>query len=88
MLKNILTIIERDGCISKTQIAGELNLDKEIVNEGINQLMRMNYLLEDNADEDCASFCSNCPYAKTCGKKIPKTFKISDKGNKYLKNQV
>lgn len=84
MLKDILKIIDREGLISKTQIAKELELQFDIIEEGVNQLLRMGYLIEDKTGESCSTFCSSCPFAKTCHKEILKTFKISDKGKKYL----
>lgn len=84
MLKDILKIINKENLISKTQIAKELDINIDIIEEGINQLLRMKYLVEDKTGKDCITFCSGCPYAKTCHKEILKTFKISDKGKKYL----
>lgn len=83
MLKDILRIINRDGYISRSQLAGELNVSKEIVDEGIKQLLRMGYLLEEETGEGCSTSCSKCPFAKNCHKEIVKTFKILDKGSRY-----
>lgn len=79
MLKDMLRIINRDAYISRTQLAGELNVSKEIVDDGINQLLRMGYLLEEETGEGCSTSCAKCPFAKSCNKEIIKTFKISDK---------
>lgn len=85
ILGDILRIISRDGYISRTQLAKELNVFKEIIDEGINQLLKMGYLLEDDTGEGCSTFCTKCPYAKNCSKEIVKVFRISDKGNRFLK---
>lgn len=84
MLKDILKIINRESLISKTRIAEELNINVDIIEEGVNQLLRMGYLIEDRTGQGCITFCSGCPYAKACHKDILKTFKISDKGIRYL----
>lgn len=84
MLKDILKIINKENLISKTQIATELDINVDLIEEGIKQLLRMQYLVEDKTGKDCITFCSTCPYAKTCHKDILKTFKISNKGKKYL----
>lgn len=90
MLRDILKIINRTGYISRSQLAGELNVSREIVDEEIDQLLRMGYLLEADTGEDCSTSCNKCPFAKNCGKRIVKTFKISAKGGRFLtrfKNQ-
>jgi Mn-dependent DtxR family transcriptional regulator len=84
MLRNILEIIGRDGYLSRTQLATELKVDKGVIDEGINQLIRMGYLIEEETGEHCQTSCSNCPFAKNCGKEIVKMFRISDKGKGYL----
>ncbi len=85
MLRGILRIISRDGFLSRTNLARELNIPKEIIDEGINQLLQTGYLSKVNTGVDCATSCANCSYGKNCGKEIIKAYRISDKGNKYLK---
>ena len=84
MLENILRIINRDGYISKSMISRELDISEEMIDEGINQLLRMGYILEEKTGEDCSTLCGNCPFAKNCNKEIVKTFEISDKGSSVL----
>ena len=84
MLKDILRIIIREGYISKTMLAAELKTSAEMVEDGIAQLVRMGYIVEEQTGEDCAVFCGSCPFAKTCGKEIVKAFAISDKGQGVL----
>ncbi|MFA5536507.1 MAG: winged helix-turn-helix domain-containing protein [Bacillota bacterium] len=84
MLKDILRIINRDGLISRTILADELNLTQAVVDDGIDQLLRMGYLLEEKTGENCSTFCTSCPFAKNCSKEIIKTFQISEKGKRYL----
>jgi len=86
MLQDILKIINRDRYISRTMISKELNAPIEIINDGINQLLRMGYMIEEKTGENCATVCGNCPYAKSCNKEIVRTFKVSDK-SKILLNK-
>lgn len=85
MLGDLLRIISRGGYISRFQLAGELNVFKEMVDEGIDQLLRMGYLLAENTGEGCSTFCTKCPYAENCNKEIVKVFRISAKGTRFLK---
>ena len=85
ILGDILRIISRDGYISRTQLAKELNVFKEIIDEGISRLLKMGYLLEEDTGEGCPSFCTKCPFAKNCSKEIVKAYKISAKGGRFLK---
>lgn len=85
MLEDILRIIARDGYISRSMIATELDISETMVDAGIDQLLRMGYIIEEDAGEDCVTPCTNCAFAKNCSKEIVKTFKISDKGNNLLK---
>ncbi|NLC11925.1 MAG: hypothetical protein GX767_06705 [Firmicutes bacterium] len=84
MLKEILRIIGREGYISRPKLAAELNISKVLVDDGISQLLRMGYILEDKNGEGCSSFCSSCSRAKACSKEVVKTFKISEKGQRLL----
>lgn len=84
MLKSILNIINRDGYISRSQLAKELGVVEGLVDDGIAQLLRMGYLVEEEGGADCATSCANCPFARNCSKEIVKVYKISDKGSGYL----
>ncbi len=79
MLKDILKVINEEGYISRSQIAKKLNLSPPMVDEGIEKLIKMGYLTKEETGSDCVSVCSSCPFAKTCGKEIVTTFKISDR---------
>ena len=84
MLKNILRIIKRDGLIAREKMAAELKISKEAIDEGIFQLLNLGYLAEEKTGADCVDFCSTCPFAKSCHKEVVKTFKITEKGERYL----
>lgn len=84
MLKDLLRAISRDGYVSASKLSNELMVSKSMVEDGIEQLIRMGYILREVAGEVCASTCTNCPFAKSCSKEILKIYKISDKGNDLL----
>lgn len=84
MLKDILRIIDRDGLISRPLLAKEINVTAEMIDSGIDQLIRMEYLLEAPTGENCATICTNCPFATNCSKEIVKSYSLSPKGQSYL----
>lgn len=84
MLGDILKIIKNNGYISRTQLARELNVEDAIIEAGIEELLRMGYLIEEDTGSGCSEFCSSCPFAKNCSKEIVKTFIISEEADKYL----
>lgn len=84
MLKNILSSISKTGYISKSRLAGELNVSKELIDDGIRRLMDMGYLIEEQTGENCSTSCGGCPFAKSCNKEIVKTFRLSDTATAYL----
>ncbi len=82
MLQDILNIIKRDRLISRINIARELDIPEDLVNDGLDQLLRMGYIVEDKSDFDCESLCSGCAYASSCQKELIKTFKLADRAEK------
>lgn len=87
MLVNILRIIDREGYISRSQIARELNIYKDMVAEGIDELLRRGYLVKEGGVESCSAGCAGCTAAEKCDQEVVKVFKISEKGRRYLKNR-
>ena len=79
MLMEILKIIERDGFIKRESIASELDVMVEIVDDGLDQLVRMGFLKEEATGESCSSFCSKCPFANNCSKDVVKTYSLTNK---------
>lgn len=82
MLRNMLAIIKRDGYISRTSLAEELKVQESMVDEGIDQLLRMGYLIKEETGENCSVTCAKCPFAKTCHKDILTTYVMAtEKGD-------
>ncbi|NMB06806.1 MAG: winged helix-turn-helix transcriptional regulator [Tissierellia bacterium] len=86
MLKKILFEIKNMGYISISNIAHKLNMSEELIEDGINQLIRMGYIKENENTNSCNTSCGNCPYANTCNKTFVKTMEITEKGEKLLNN--
>ena len=84
MLSDILKILNTGSYLSRAMLATRLNIPPEIIDEGINQLQRMGYIKEETTGENCLVSCASCPFAKNCQKEIIKTFKITEKGSRYL----
>ena len=51
MIKELLNIIQRDGLISRPRLASELGITEEVVADGIDQLVRMGYLTEEETGQ-------------------------------------
>jgi Mn-dependent DtxR family transcriptional regulator len=77
MLKDLLNMIERDGYLSRKKLASALGVTEAVVDDGIAQLVRMGLLKEEETGSGCATTCASCPFAKTCGKEIVKTYQIN-----------
>ncbi|NLV76564.1 MAG: hypothetical protein GX023_06225 [Tissierellia bacterium] len=84
MLKEVLKEIYNSNYISKSNIARNLNIPEELVEEAFTQLARMGYIREDNGINDCNISCSKCPYANHCNKISVNSVTITEKGEKLL----
>lgn len=83
MLKNILKEIYTSEVFSKSNISNSLNISEEMLENGIEQLIRMGYLIEEMGSPICESKCNTCAYSKC--KTIPvKMFTVSEKGKNLL----
>lgn len=86
MLKNILKEISVARAYSPTDIAEKLDITEALVEEGISQLERMNYIIEDMGSPNCETTCSKCPMASLCNTVKLRTINITEKGKKLLEN--
>lgn len=87
MLKELLKEISRERIYSTSSIAKSLNIDENLVEEGIFQLVRMGYIVEDETSPTCDSRCRGCAYTSICNTSKIKTLTITDKG-KHLLNKI
>ena len=83
MLKNILKEISEARIFSKSLIAKNLDISEGMIDDLVNQLIRMGYVIEDLGSPTCESKCSGCSIS-SC-KTIPiRTLSITDKGKRLL----
>ncbi len=85
MLKDLLKEMSQSKIYSKKVLANKLNTNENMVNEGLNHLMRMGYIANDVIGGSCDLKCAGCPI-KTCSLNPINTLVITDKGKKLLNN--
>ena len=85
MLKDVLKEINESKVFSKTLISKNLNINEALVEDAINQLIRMGYIVEDTGLPTCQHKCSGCS-TSSCSTTSLKTVNITDKGKKLLGN--
>jgi predicted transcriptional regulator len=85
MLKDVLKEINESKVFSKTLISKNLNINEALVEDALNQLIRMGYIVEDIGLPTCQHKCSGCS-TSNCSTTSLKTMNITDKGKKLLGN--
>lgn len=83
MLKKLLNEIYTADVFSKTNISKKLNLSDEMIDNGIDELVRMGYIIEEMGSPICESKCKSCAYSR-CATIPVRMFTVSDKGKKLL----
>ncbi len=83
MLKNVLKEINESKVFSKSSIGKNLNISESMVNELVNQLIRMGYLSEDLGSPTCQAKCSGCAISN-CNAIPIKMISITEKGKRVL----
>jgi hypothetical protein len=84
MLKDVLSKINKEGYLSKSILANQLHTSEQMIEESINQLLRMGYLSEDEPTTLCSTACGKCPFAQSCSKEFVKMFRLTTKGKTLL----
>lgn len=82
MLKDILREIKETKVYSQASLSRKFNISPPMVEEAMDQLIRMNYLKEDLAPS-CQGGCLGCPI-KNCNQNPVKTYTITEKGENLL----
>lgn len=80
MLKDLLVEVANADYLSKLSLAKKLNQPVELVEDGLNQLVRLGYLKEDGGIQSCELPCGKCPYASMCHTTPIKTMVLTEKG--------
>lgn len=83
MLKDVLYQLNNIKIFSKTLIGKNLNISESLVEDAINQLIRMGYVVDNIQSLSCEHTCSGCS-SSSCNEPM-KTLSITDKGKKLLK---
>jgi DNA-binding MarR family transcriptional regulator len=86
MLKNVLREIYEAKLFSKSLIGKNLNISEEMVDELVNQLIRLGYITEEMGSPTCEGKCAGCSIS-SC-KSIPiKMISVTEKGKKLLNKE-
>jgi predicted transcriptional regulator len=83
MLKDVLRSMDESGALLKSKISKDLNINESVLEDLIQQLIRMNYLQEDLGSPTCKTKCSSCPLS-SCNTTPIKMYKITPKGKSLL----
>jgi len=86
MLKDVLREISLAKLFSISLISKSLNISESLVEEAIEQLSRMGYIMEDMGSPTCETKCSGCTMSSMCNTIPLKTISITDKGKRLLEN--
>lgn len=86
MLKNVLKELSIARAFSVSNIARTLNTSEALVEESINQLSRMGYIVEDMGSPSCETTCSGCSMKSLCNTTPLKTISLTEKGRALLEN--
>lgn len=85
MIKDVLKEISIAKVLDTNKIAKKLDLTEALVEEAIDQLSRMEFVIEDMGSPTCETKCSSCPLS-SCDSTPLKTLTITEKGQKVLDN--
>lgn len=83
MLKYVLKEIDRAKMFSKSSIGKHLNISEDMVEDLVNQLIKMGYVIEDLGSPTCEHKCSGCSIS-SCNTIPIKMYGVTDKGKKLL----
>lgn len=83
MLKYVLKEIDSGQIFSKASIGKHLNISVDMVDDLVNQLIKMGYVMEDLGSPTCQHKCSGCSIS-SCNTIPIKMYWVTDKGKKYL----
>ena len=87
MLKEILGEIHKSKSFSIANISKKLEAPENLIENSIEQLVRMGYLSKSEMGDSCdieSSACGSCPYASSCSTDLISLYQITEKGKNFL----
>ncbi len=84
MLKDLLAEVAQADYLSKSNLARKLEQPLGLIEDGLEQLVRLGYLKMDEGPQNCELPCGKCPYASVCKTTPPKTMILTEQGQKLL----
>ena len=87
MLRKLLVAVSDSDYLSKAKLANKLGQPVSLIESGLNQLVRMGYLAEEQELQSCELLCGICPYASMCNQNPVQTMIITKKGEQLLARQ-
>ena len=82
MLERLLSLLGRGGVHSYADLARQLDVSEELLEQMLEDLARMGYLRP--VADGCAAHCADCPLAKTCAIGGPtQVWTLTEKGISY-----
>ena len=85
MLKDTLKEIYSAKLYSKYLIGKSLNISEEMVDQLVNQLIRLGYIREEMGSPTCEGKCMGCSVS-SCKTTPIKMISVTEKGKKLLNN--
>jgi predicted ArsR family transcriptional regulator len=85
MLNRLLSLVGKGGVHSYTDLARQLDVTEELLEQMLQDLARTGYLRP--VADGCEAQCAGCPMAGTCAIGGPtRVWALTDKGTKRTKN--
>jgi len=82
MLERLLSLVRQGGVHSYTDLARQLDVSEELLEQMLQDLARMGYLRP--VADGCESHCAGCPMAETCAIGSPtQVWTLTEKGNSF-----
>jgi hypothetical protein len=84
VLKDLLAEVAKADYLSKLSLAQKLEQPVGLIEDGLEQLVRLGYLKEDGGLQNCELPCGKCPYASMCQTTPIKMMALTKKGFNLL----
>ena len=82
MLERLLSLVRQGGVHSYTDLARQLDVSEELLEQMLQDLARMGYLR--SVADGCEAHCAGCPMAETCAIGSPtQVWTLTEKGNSF-----